>query len=130
MDFDYTVTTAKPFDDAVAAVEARSKANGFGVLHVHDVKATLAAKGFDREPLKIVEICNPKFASDALDRDIRTALMLPCPIVVYVQGGTTVISALRPAVIKDFYPQAGLEEVAAAVDAVVRRIVDEAKELC
>ncbi len=41
--FDYTVETKKSFDDAVAAVEAKSKEKGFGVLHVHDVKATLAA---------------------------------------------------------------------------------------
>jgi len=52
--FDYTVETKKSFDDAVAAVETKSREKGFGVLHVHDVKATLAAKGFDREPLKII----------------------------------------------------------------------------
>jgi uncharacterized protein (DUF302 family) len=56
--FEYTVETQKSFDDAVAAVEERSKDKGFGVLHIHDVKATLAAKGFERTPLKIIEICN------------------------------------------------------------------------
>ena len=127
MDFDYTVGTTKPFDEAVAAVEDGSRARGFGVLHVHDVKATLAAKGFDREPLKIIEICNPKFASETLNRDIRTALMLPCPITVYVKGGETFISALRPAVLKDFYPEAGLDDVAGAVDRIIRDIVDGAR---
>jgi uncharacterized protein (DUF302 family) len=127
MDFDYTVATKKSFDEAVAAVEAGSKEKGFGVLHVHDVKATLAAKGFDREPLKIIEICNPKFASETLARDIRTALMLPCPITVYVKAGETFISALRPAVIKDFYPEAGLDELADAVDRIIRDIVDAAR---
>jgi uncharacterized protein (DUF302 family) len=127
MEFDYTVATRKTFDEAVADVEARSREKGFGVLHVHDVKATLAAKGFDREPLKIIEICNPKFANETLARDIRTALMLPCPITVYVKDGETFISALRPAVIKDFYPEAGLDEVAGAVDRIIRDIVDAAK---
>ncbi len=125
-DFDYTVATAKPFDEAVAAVEKASQDKGFRVLHVHDVQATLAAKGFERGPLKIIEVCSAKFAHEALERDIKTALMLPCPIVVYVREGATVISALRPAVIKDFYPEAGLDSLAAAVDAVVRAIVDEA----
>ncbi len=127
MDFDYTVVTTKPFDEAVAAVERLSQAKGFRVLYVHDVQETLAAKGFKREPLKIIEICNAKYASEALNRDIRTALMLPCPIVVYVKEGRTVISALRPAVMKDFYPGSGLEAVASAVDEIVRSIVDEAK---
>ncbi len=69
--YDYTMETKKSFDDAVAAVEAKSREKGFGVLHVHDVKATLAAKGFDREPLKIIEICNPRYASEVLKKDTR-----------------------------------------------------------
>ncbi|MEM7828216.1 MAG: DUF302 domain-containing protein, partial [Candidatus Aenigmatarchaeota archaeon] len=60
--FDYTVETQKSFDEAVAAIEAKSKEKGFGVLHIHDVKATLASKGFESAPLKIIEICNAKYA--------------------------------------------------------------------
>ena len=125
--FDYTVETAKGFDEAVEAVLAKTKEKGFGVLHVHDVKATLAAKGFDRAPLKIIEICNPKHAYDVLEKDIKISLMLPCPISVYTQDGTTYISTLRPNVISQFYPHAGVEETAAAVDRAILAIVDEAK---
>jgi len=52
--FEYTVTTNKPFADVVEAVEKKSVEAGFRVLHTHDVTATLAEKGFPREPLKIV----------------------------------------------------------------------------
>ena len=126
MDFDYTVSTKKLFDEAVAAVEARSKENGFGVLHVHDVKATLAAKGFDREPLKIIEICNSKFAYEALKRDMSVSLFMPCKINVYTENGRTKIKAMRPAAIADFLPGAGLETLAAEIDRVVIEIVDRA----
>ena len=125
--FDYTVETKKSFDEAVSAVEAQSKEKGFGVLHVHDVKATLAAKGFDREPLKIVEICNPRYASEVLKKDIKISLMLPCPVSVYVQGGKTYISTLRPRVIGDFYPQANIEAMVEEVDRTVLSIVDAAR---
>ena len=125
--FDYTVETKKSFDDAVAAVEAKSKEKGFGVLHVHDVKATLAGKGFDREPLKIIEICNAKYASQVLARDVKISLMLPCPISVYTQEGKTYISTLRPTMISDFYPQAGITTLAAEVDKIVLNIVNEAR---
>ena len=40
--FEQTVTTNRPFDEAVAAIEKTAAANGFRVLHVHDVAATLA----------------------------------------------------------------------------------------
>jgi uncharacterized protein (DUF302 family) len=125
--FDYSVTTSKSFDEAVASVEAKCREKNFGVLHIHDVKTILAAKGFDREPLKIIEVCNPRYASETLNKDIRTALMLPCPITVYSLGGVTHISALRPNIIKDFYPGAGLEDVAGIVDRIIVSIVDEAK---
>ena len=125
--FDYTVETKKSFNAAVAAIEAKTQEKGFRVLHTHDVQATLAEKGFQREPLKIVEVCNAKYASQVLEKDIKISLMLPCPISVYTSEGKTYISALRPKVMKDFYPQAKIDQIAEEVDKIVTSIVDEAK---
>jgi uncharacterized protein (DUF302 family) len=125
--FDYTVESAKGFDEAVTAVEAKSKEKGFNVLVVHDVKATLESKGFSREPMKIVEICSAKYVDQVLAKDIKIVLMLPCPVVVYVQGSRTFISTLHPSVLADFYPAAGIAEIAAEVDRIVIAIVDEAR---
>jgi uncharacterized protein (DUF302 family) len=125
--FDYTVETKKSFNRAVAAVESKTQEKGFRVLHTHDVQATLAEKGFQREPLKIVEICNAKYASQVLEKDIKISLMLPCPISVYTERGKTFISALRPKVMKDFYPDAKIEQLAEELDRIVTAIIDEAK---
>ncbi len=125
MDFEYTVQTGKPFDEAVAAVERHTAAKGFRVLHTHDVAATLAEKGFEREPLKIVEICNAKFAHEVLQKDITTALMLPCPIVIYRKDGKTHISTMLPALMSQFFPGKGIEAIAALVQTAVVSIVDE-----
>lgn len=124
---EYTVESRKPFDEAVKAVQERSAAKGFGVLHTHDVAATLAAKGFKREPLKIVEICNARYAHEALEKDIHLALMLPCPIAVYTDRGKTLISTFRPSAMPRFFPDAGVEAVAAEVEKAVLEIVNEAK---
>lgn len=120
----YTVETKRTFDDAVQAVEAASAAKGFRVLHTHDVSGTLAEKGFPCEPLKIVEICNAKAASEVLRRDIRASVMLPCPISVYVQGGKTYLSTMMPSAIAPMFPQAGLEKVAAEVEKAVLDILN------
>jgi uncharacterized protein (DUF302 family) len=125
--FDYTVPTLKTFDQAVEAVLARTKEQGFGVLHVHDVQATLAGKGLVRGPLKIIEICHPQHAFDVLEKDPKISLMLPCPISVFTEGSATFISALKPKLMGTFYPEAGIEATAAAVDAAVRAIVDGAR---
>ena len=124
---DYTVETKKSFDEAVEAVLAKSKEKSFGVLHIHDVQATLAGKGFPRGPLKIIEICHPKHAHDVLEKDVKISLMLPCPISVYVEKGKTYISALRPRLMGAFYPEAHIEAVADTVDRAITAIVDEAK---
>jgi uncharacterized protein (DUF302 family) len=124
---EYTVETCKPFEEAVKAVEAKSAAKGFGVLHTHDVAATLAAKGFKREPLKIIEICNARYANDTLAKDIHLALMLPCPVSVYTERDKTFISTFRPSAISSFFPKAGVESIAAEVEKAILEIVNEAK---
>ena len=81
--FQYTVNSNRSFDAAVNAIERKTAEKGFRVLHTHDVAGTLAEKGFVREPLKIIEICNARYANEALNKDVSVALMLPCPIAVY-----------------------------------------------
>jgi len=125
--FQYTVNSNKPFEAAVSAVEQKTSEKGFRVLHTHDVAATLAEKGFTREPLTIIEICNARYANEALNKDVSVALMLPCPIAVYSQEGKTFISTMRPSALADFYPESGIEDIAAAVEKTVLEIVNEAK---
>lgn len=125
--FEYTVTTNKSFEEVVEAIQRRAAENGFRVLHTHDVAATLAEKGFPREPLKIIEICNAKYASQVLDKDVKVSLMLPCPISVYVQAGKTYLSTLLPTSITEFFPQAGIEALASEVESVVLKIISEAQ---
>ena len=125
--FDYTVETTKSVDEAVSAIETKAQEKGFRVLHVHDVQATLAAKGFEIEPMKIVDVCNAKFASQVLAKDKKISLMLPCPISVFMEAGKTYISALKPRVIADYYPDANIESIAKEVERVVLALVDEAK---
>lgn len=125
--FERTVTTDKAFEEAVSAIERNAGEKGFRVLHTHDVAATLAEKGFPREPLKIVEICNAKYASQVLAKDVKISLMLPCPISVYVEKGKTHISTLLPSSIVQFYPDAGIEGLASEVERIVLEIIEAAR---
>ena len=65
-EFAYTAKTEKTFTDVVAAFERIVPEHQFRVLHTHDVQATLAEKGFQRDPLKIIEVCNSGFANQSL----------------------------------------------------------------
>ena len=125
--FDYTVETTKNVDEAVAAIEAKAQEKGFRVLYVHDVQATLSAKGFDIESMKIVEVCNARYASQVLAKDKKISLMLPCPISVFMDEGKTFISAFKPRVLTDLYPGEGIEEIAGELEKIVISLVEEAR---
>jgi len=126
MELDYTLPTTKSYGDAVQAVQDAAAANGFRVQFVHDVAATLAEKGFEREPVTLVEMCNAKHASAVLAADIRIGLMLPCPVMVYEEDGAVFVSTMRPTLLAAFFPEAGIEATATEVEDAIVRIVDEA----
>src|SRR3989337_1099365 len=108
MKFDYTITTAKTFNEAVQRTQDEIAKAGMRVLHIHDVQKTLAEKGFEREPFKIIEFCCAKFADEFLNKDIKIGLCLPCKINVYTKDRQPFISGMRPIDLSQFFTQADL----------------------
>jgi uncharacterized protein (DUF302 family) len=127
MEFDYTVTTDKNFDPAVKSVKEEIVKAGMRVLHVHDVQKTLAEKGFEREPLNIVEFCNAAYADALLRADIKIGLCMPCKINVYVKDGETFISGMRPIVLSHFFPKADVGNKPREIDVILQTIINNAK---
>src|SRR3989339_1357398 len=127
MEFDYTITTTKTFDEAVQSVQDKITEAGMRVLYVHDVQKTLVEKGFEREPFKIVEFCNARFANEFLNKDIKIGLCLPCKINVYTKNGQTFISGMRPIILSQFFPQANLGERPKEIDQIIQNIINNAK---
>ena len=127
MDFDYTQTTSKSFDLAVKGVEEEIAKAGMRVLHIHDVQKTLTEKGFEREPFKIVEFCNAKYANDFLNADIKIGLCMPCKINVYIKDGQTFMSGMRPIVLSQFFPNANLGDGPQEIDKKIHDIIDNSK---
>ncbi len=126
LEFDYTVVTDMGFDAAVVAVRKATEAKGWSVLHVHDIKEILAVKGFEREPLKLIEICKGLYGSRMLEADIKISLCMPCKINVYVIDGKTFISGMRPIVLPQFFPDADLGGLPDEIDGELKEIIDKA----
>ncbi len=71
--------------------------NQFGILHVFDIKQTLADKGQElAEECHIFEVCNPKIAKNILEKDMNLSIMLPCRISVYIQDNVTKVGLSLP----------------------------------
>lgn len=129
MDAVVTIETRKPFDDAVTAVEQNIAAKGFRVLHIHDVQTTFAEKGITREPYKIIEVCNVKYAHQALTADPLIGLLMPCKINVFTDQGATKINLLAPSILSEFFPDANLSLMAREVETILREVVETASKV-
>lgn len=125
----YIVETTKSFDQASADLEAAVKRHGFGVLHVHDLGATLRSKGiaFDKQ-CKVFEVCNPVQAAKVLSTDMRLNMALPCRISVFTENGKTRIGLIKPVQMLSALSQdAALAQIARDVEDQTIKMVDEAK---
>jgi uncharacterized protein (DUF302 family) len=125
----YIVDSAKSFDQAATDLEAAVKKNGFGVLHVHDLGATLRGKGITfPEKCKVFEVCNPGQAARVLAADMRLNMALPCRISVYTERNQTRIGMLRPTeMLAGLSADPAITEAALEVEEKTRRMVDEAR---
>lgn len=125
----YIVETSKTPEQAAADLAEAVARNGFGVLHVHDLGATLRSKGvaFERQ-CKVFEVCNPRQAASVLAADMRLNMALPCRISVYTDAGKTWIGMIRPVpMLGMLSTDRALVATAGEVEQVVTRIIDEAR---
>lgn len=84
-------TLRAPYDAVLSAIPTALAAQGFGILSDIDVTATFRAKlGVDFRRTRILGACNPRFAHEALVRDVSLALAMPCNVTVVESDDATV----------------------------------------
>lgn len=119
-----SITTPLGHEEAMALTEQALAQEGFGVLSRIDVAATLRAKlGVEREPYVILGACNPGYAHRALEMEPLLGALLPCNVVVHVDGGTTTVSAVSAGAMLGVVGNPALDAVAAEVDERLARVL-------
>ncbi len=119
--------TKKTVSQAAAALQTAVEANHFGVMHVHNLKETMAKKGveFAQECL-VYEVCQPQQAKKVLDQNMSVSTALPCRISIYEDGGKTILATLKPTALLAMFNTPQLEGVAREVEETIVKIMKEA----
>ena len=114
MQYGMSITTSKPYDEALAATKDALKAEGFGVLTEIDVKSTMKEKlGVEFRRYDIIGACNPPLAHKALSTELDIGLLLPCNVIVYeADSGGSIVAALDPTTMMSLTDNPALAEVA------------------
>jgi uncharacterized protein (DUF302 family) len=70
---------------------------GFGVLGTLNFKEILQKKGLDfKDEYRLLEVCNPSAAKQALESNPEIGLLLPCTIAIYQKNNESFISLAKP----------------------------------
>lgn len=115
--FHFTVETNKTIDEAIASLQEELQKEKFGVLWDFNIKETLNKKGFDfQNTYRVLEVCNPKAASEVLSLQPLVSYFLPCKIVVYEDQGTNKIGMPKPTVLMEHVDDAELKGIAEDIE--------------
>ncbi len=112
------MTLQAPFEQVLGRVQGALATEGFGILTEIDVQATLKKKlDVDFRRYRILGACNPGFAHRALQHTLEIGRLMPCNVVVYEEGGGTVVSAVDP-----------VQTIGAYGDAALRPLAEEVRQ--
>ncbi|MFZ0489283.1 MAG: DUF302 domain-containing protein [Salegentibacter sp.] len=116
----------KSFEEALQEVTAELKKEGFGVLTEIDVKDTLKKKiDVNFRKYKILGACNPHFAHQALDKEDKIGVFLPCNVVVEEnKDGDVEVSAVDPIASMSAAENKDLEQIAAEVQQKLKNMIE------
>ncbi|MFB5609514.1 MAG: DUF302 domain-containing protein [Nitrosarchaeum sp.] len=128
MTFNYTVKTQKNIDVVIEQITSKLSEIKFGVLGTLDFKEIFAKKGIDYpHEYKLLEICNPQAAKQALDSDPNIGLLLPCTMAVYEKDGENYISLAKPTLLLSITSNTTLESMGREIEQKLIEVMDNVK---
>jgi len=126
MNYYFTKILNVTFEEAILMVKEGLKKQGFGVLTEIDVKETLKKKlDVDFRNYKILGACNPHFAYQALQKEDKIGLMLPCNVILQEHAEQSIeVSAIDPIASMQAIDNPDLLDVAERVQAKLKDVIN------
>jgi uncharacterized protein (DUF302 family) len=120
-DFVYVVETQKNARQALADLWKAAAQHNWIVLTDHDFAGIVGSEGIE---IKSIGICQAELARRFIQAEPRTALCMPCNVVIYSQNSVTKLMALKPAVmLPELFAQT-LSSLRAEAERVQRELIE------
>ncbi|MDE1829331.1 MAG: DUF302 domain-containing protein [Thaumarchaeota archaeon] len=124
----YTVKTEKTINQAVEDITSSLKEVGFGVFGTLNFKELLKKKGVDlKDEYRLLEVCNPSAAKQALESNPEVGLLLPCTIAVYQRHNDNFISLAKPTSLLATLPDRQLDEFGKEIEQKLVEAIQKVK---
>ena len=126
MSYYVSKTTKAPFDETLQKVQEELKKQGFGVLTEIDVKKAFKEKlNIDFKRYRILGACNPNLAYEALQKEDKIGVMLPCNVVVEEnEDGTVEVSVVDPIASMMAIENADLSRIASSARDKLKAVIE------
>ncbi len=122
--FERTLNT--DFETALLKTVEALKKEGFGVLSEIDLHEKLKEKlGVDFRKYKILGACNPAYAHQALQKEDKIGVMLPCNVIIQEKsGGTIEVAAVDPIASMQAIENPELMNIALEVQKKLKNVIE------
>jgi len=128
INYGFTKALDIPYETVVKQIKEALKNEGFGILTEIDVQKKMKEKlGVDMNKYIILGACNPPNAFQAILTEENIGLLLPCNVIVYEKGDTTVLSVIRPTVAMQMVDNMELQIIAPTVEEKLKKAFDSIK---
>lgn len=113
------------FDKTLEVLKSAAEEDEWNVPAVHDLQQSLAKSGKHVRPVKVLEICKPKYSGQMLElSDERImSVMMPCRISIYEKNdGNVYVSLLNAGEMSSGLPASIANVMKAASDDTFRLV--------
>jgi uncharacterized protein (DUF302 family) len=125
----FSTTMSGNLEEVTAKVKAALKKHGFGVITETDMHKKLnAALNKNLKPYRLLGVCDPSIAYEAMQVEKNIGLMLPCKIVIReMNKGAYEVSSVEPKILMDATGNQGLDNIGNDVSERLQNVIKELK---
>lgn len=122
------IRSSQNFEDAMTTLQGAIAAHGYKVSRVQRVDVGLEAKGYKTDRYRIVFYGKPGEIETLAAKYPKLIPYLPLAVAIFAEEGNTLLTTARPALLKQFYPEAELKPVFERWEKDLVEIMDEVRE--